>query len=324
MNLATLHGIHPATILPNTRTGFNVFLSDRVGEHPIKFLASNQTVDQAECHQLRASAALQVFIEDTSLEAYHDYLANHASQWIADGEISRDLKASLLIECSASQWELVYATSDWKRMAQVAQQIGRSIAEFVETIGINVLEVIHTLGAGIGEVQHSLRTGIYSAVLGNALGDDRDVCSELCMGGLLHDVGKRSVGDDAELVSECGEKGERRVRNHPLIGFRRLCHVSGLPQTALLMCYQHHENLRGTGYPCQIVEGEIHHGAKICAIVDRYDHLTTNENPRLASSPAAAGRIMEQDKSLRFDPEMMKVWLKLLKNHLKNSSSTTP
>jgi response regulator RpfG family c-di-GMP phosphodiesterase len=89
--------------------------------------------------------------------------------------------------------------------------------------------------------------------------------------------------------------------------------------TSLLMCYQHHENFDGSGFPVQLVDQEIHVGARICAIANRFDHLTSNENPRMAYAPGSAGRILEQDKSNRFDPEIMKAWLKLLKTHLRNS-----
>jgi HD-GYP domain-containing protein (c-di-GMP phosphodiesterase class II) len=88
---------------------------------------------------------------------------------------------------------------------------------------------------------------------------------------------------------------------------------------ALMMCYQHHECMDGSGYPAQRLDCEIHFAARVCAIANRYDHLTTNDNPKLAYTPGSAGRILEQDKSNRLDSEMMRTWLKLLKTHLKNS-----
>jgi HD-GYP domain-containing protein (c-di-GMP phosphodiesterase class II) len=316
MTSPTLHGIHPATILPNSVTGFNIYLSNREEERPIKFLANNQLVDDSECQQLRGNQALQVFIETTSIESYREYLSTHASQWMSDAGLPTKMKTELLLECLVAKWQAGFPSTDWNQLVDLSRDISGKLAEFMEKIGIQIPHVLESVDAGTAPALHALRTGIYCAMLGSELGYDRATVTELCMGGLLHDVGKRSVGDEAELASHLNE---RSTRAHPLIGFRRLCMCSNLPMTALLMCYQHHENFDGSGFPVQLVDQEIHFGARICAIANRFDHLTSNENPRMAYAPGSAGRILEQDKSNRFDPEMMKTWLKLLKTHLRNS-----
>ncbi|MCU0710198.1 MAG: HD domain-containing protein [Pirellula sp.] len=316
MTSPTLHGIHPATILPNSVTGFNIYLSNREEERPIKFLANNQLVDEAECGQLRSQQGLQVFIEETSRESYREYLSTHSSQWMNDPGIPASMKTELLLECMLAKWQVGFQSTDWDRVVALSREISEQLTDAIERIGIQIPHVLEHLDAGTNPTVHALRTGIYCALLSKELGFDRPTMIELCMGGMLHDVGKRSMGDEAELASHVNE---RSTRAHPLIGFRRLCRCADLPMTSLLMCYQHHENFDGSGFPVQLVDQEIHVGARICAIANRFDHLTSNENPRMAYAPGSAGRILEQDKSNRFDPEIMKAWLKLLKTHLRNS-----
>jgi len=311
----TLHQIHPATILPQATTGFNVYLSNRDGERPFKFLSCDKTVDIEDCDQLRENADLKVYIDASSLEAYRDYLVDHSNLWLADENLPCQLRNLLLLECMFSKWQPVFGKSDIKVTINLAKQLSNMLTSSIDIVSMRVPDVITSIGTGSDLARHSLRTGVYCTLLGNALGLARATLTELCMGGLLHDIGKEPITLQVKSAID-GE--ERNTRSHPLIGFRRLCTHANVPLTILMMCYQHHENVDGSGFPVRLVEDEIHIAARICAIANRFDHLTSSDNPRQAYSAGSAGRIMEQDRSNRFDSEVMRVWLKLLKNHLKN------
>jgi len=312
----TLHQIHPATILPQALTGFNVYLSNAECDRPVKFLSSEKEVDESDCAQLRDSDGLKVFIDATSLGAYRDYLVTYSSRWLADDSLPNRLRSALLVECMFSQWQTSLCAMECNALVGSARNIAKRLITSTDCIEIKIPDLIHDLGTGVDLARHSFRTGIYCTLLGVALGYDRSLGVELCMGGLLHDIGKDPSLDPANTGPGANE---RMARSHPLNGFRRLCGYANVPMTVLMMCYQHHENVDGSGFPVRLTGEEIHIGARICAIVNRFDHLTSNENPRLAYSPGSAGRIMEQDRSNRFDQEMMKTWLRLLKSHLRNN-----
>jgi response regulator RpfG family c-di-GMP phosphodiesterase len=312
----TLHQIHPATILPQALMGFNVYLSNSPGERPFKFLSCDKVVDDSDCDHLRGRPELKVFIDASSLDAYRDYLVTHSSQWLADKSLPAHLRNSLLVECMFSKWQTSSSSQDSEFIFDLARDISDKLTSSINMVQMRIPDIIRSLNMGTDLVRHTFRTGIYCAMLGDAIGYDRSVIAELCMGGLLHDIGKdRAAATNKTAIGA----EERNMRSHPLMGFRRLCAFSNVPMTVLLMCYQHHENMDGSGFPVRILEDEIHIGAKICAVANRFDHLTSNENARMAYSPGSAGRIMEQDRSNRFDQEVMKTWLKLLKNHLKTS-----
>jgi HD-GYP domain-containing protein (c-di-GMP phosphodiesterase class II) len=311
----TLHQIHPATILPLATTGFNVYLSNRDGERPVKFLSCDRTVDSADCDQLRENSDLKVYIDASSLEVYRDYLVTHSKMWLADESLPNQLRNLLLLECMLSKWQGIFGRADFETMIDSARQLANMLTSSIDLVTMRIPDVITSIGAGSDMARHTLRTGSYCAMLGSALGLARATLTELCMGGLLHDIGKEPVSAQVKSAID-GE--ERNTRSHPLMGFRRLCAHANVPLSVLMMCYQHHENVDGSGFPVRLVEDEIHIAAKICAIANRFDHLTSSDNPRQAYSAGSAGRIMEQDRSNRFDSEVMRVWLKLLKNHLKN------
>jgi HD-GYP domain-containing protein (c-di-GMP phosphodiesterase class II) len=312
----TLHEIHPATILPQSLMGFNVYLSHGEGERPVKFLSSEKMVDETDYDQLRENANLKVFIDATSLAEYREYLVAHSSKWLTDERLPSRLRTALLLECLVAKWQSAFSSSSTDTTIDVAKEISERLVLSIEFLDVRIPDVIQALDMGIDLARHSLRTAIYCGLLGNSMGYDGTVLNELCMGGLLHDIGKQSNG---ESFKSSGPENDRSMRAHPLFGFRRLCNSRNVTTTVLMMCYQHHENLDGSGFPVRLIGDEIHFGAKICAIVNRFDHLTSSENPRMAYTCGSAGRIMEQDRSNRFDQEIMKTWLKLLKSHLKNS-----
>ncbi len=315
-----LHSIHPATILPKSYMGFNIYLSNREGEKPIKFISSNQWVNDSDCGMLRGNPVLRVFIDSSSLNSYREYLGSYANQWMSDPDLPSSLKSSLLLDCVQAKWRQGASSNDWQYLAGLARDISVPSAEFISVVGMKITDVLQTMDLGVDLTTHSLRTAIYSTILGNEIGCDRKTLVEICIGGLLHDIGKRHIGDETD---DHYDSEERRLAAHPTIGFRRLCHLTNFPKLSLLMCYQHHETMDGSGTPVQLADDEIHFASRICAIANRFDKLTSNENPRMAYSAGAAGRILEQDRSKRYDPEMMKTWLTLLKSHLKNSSTST-
>ncbi len=312
----TLHQIHPATILPQALMGFNVYLSNGDSERPVKFLSSDKVVDEADCEQLRENDELKVFIDATSLGAYRDYLVTHSNLWLADERLPNRLRSALLVECMFSKWQSGFESRDCQSLIYSAREIAEKLTSSADFVAIRIPDILQSLGAGADLARHSFRTAIYCTLLGDEIGYDPGVIIDLCVGGLLHDIGKDFSNDQLKMGAQAND---RMARSHSLAGFRRLCAFPNVNMTVLMMCYQHHENIDGSGFPVRLLGDEIHFGAKICAIVNRFDHLTSNDNPRMAYSPGSAGRIMEQDRSNRFDQEMMKTWLKLLKNHLKNN-----
>ena len=79
------------------------------------------------------------------------------------------------------------------------------------------------------------------------------------------------------------DAGEQRViRDHPRRGFAELCQRKGMSWLALMMVYQHHERGQGGGYPVGSVGDEIHDWAKICAIADVFDAMSSNRSYHMA------------------------------------------
>jgi putative nucleotidyltransferase with HDIG domain len=130
---------------------------------------------------------------------------------------------------------------------------------------------------------HSFRVALYAAALGRILGLRGEDLKAIEWGALLHDVGKMVVPD--HILRKVGPLTEDEwliMRQHPSWGFDMLAEVRFLQPAALDVIYSHHERWDGQGYPRGLAGEEIPLCARIFAVVDAYDAMTSDRPYRKA------------------------------------------
>lgn len=155
---------------------------------------------------------------------------------------------------------------------------------------------------------HSVNVAVLSAMMGMLCHMPRDEISLITLGGLLHDLGKVDVSSDI-LTKNRGlsDREFKIMKKHPLDGSRRILNVSDLPKKSILaaIAAQHHEHIDGSGYPNGITGNEMHHYAKITAIADVYDALTSERPYKKAYMPNIAYNIMHNINKGQFDQDLL-------------------
>jgi HD-GYP domain-containing protein (c-di-GMP phosphodiesterase class II) len=104
------------------------------------------------------------------------------------------------------------------------------------------------------------------------------------------------------------------IRRHPQLGFEKLAPQPDLNIGILMMTYQHHERIDGSGYPCSVPDLEIHPWAKLCAIVDVFEAITSDRPYLVPCSVESALNFMESGRDKQFDGDMLDVWVRLQKS----------
>lgn len=159
------------------------------------------------------------------------------------------------------------------------------------------------------EEQHSKRVSQLCAAIGTALGlSDEDII-ELRTVGLMHDIGKIAIDDRILEKSEALSKTEwLEIERHPEIGYKILSSVN---QFAPLADYvlAHHERWDGQGYPKGLKGDAIPLEARIIAVADAYDAMTSDRPYRSKLSPDAAIKEIKGNSGTQFDPDIVKVFL---------------
>lgn len=159
---------------------------------------------------------------------------------------------------------------------------------------------------------HSVNVAIYAVTFGRILGNNRETLQELALAGLLHDIGKLSV--PLEIIDKPGElTGEEynQVKRHTYEGYKQLVKRTGVSNDVLQAVLQHHEKLNGSGYPLQLKSSKIHPWARMLAIIDIYDALTSKRCYRDAVLPhETADYLMGMASQGELDLKMLNLYLK--------------
>lgn len=152
---------------------------------------------------------------------------------------------------------------------------------------------------------HSERVVSFSLRLGRELGLGAERLTALEFGALLHDIGKIGV-PDAILRKPAALDGDEwaRMRMHPLYGQRILEGIEFL-QGASRVVAEHHEQWDGSGYPQGLRGGEIDLNARIFAVADAFDAMTSDRVYRRGRSYEAALAELEDYAGRQFDPQVV-------------------
>ena len=159
---------------------------------------------------------------------------------------------------------------------------------------------------------HSERVTAIGLKIGKALGLSPKDLDILHRGGLLHDIGKIGVGH--AILDKPGKlsPGEREdIEKHVILGTRILEPIPAYAEI-LPIVKQHHENYDGTGYTEGLAGNEICLYARILALADRFEALTSDRPYRKALSQKKAIEIIMEQKGKELDPEVVEAFLKIV------------
>ncbi len=158
---------------------------------------------------------------------------------------------------------------------------------------------------------HSLRVSHVACKLGEMLGLNSEQLKALERGALLHDIGKIGISDT--ILHKPGKLTEdewKIMRMHPDIGARIVERIPFL-QDCMPVVHYHHERWDGSGYPFGLKGTDIPLFARIFAVADVYDALTSKRSYRKSSTPDDALNYLREQSTILFDPEVVEALAKL-------------
>ncbi|WP_378956331.1 HD-GYP domain-containing protein [Pelosinus sp. sgz500959] len=160
---------------------------------------------------------------------------------------------------------------------------------------------------------HSVNVGLFSIVIGMAMNVPHDELCLLGMGGFLHDFGKTAI--TPEIINKQGKltlAEFNEIKEHASLGYRMLKSDDQLDYRIMFMALQHHERCNGSGYPWGIEKDKIHPLARIVAVADVYDALTTDRVYRSRLSSFAAMQIINEGDRIHFDSDVIAAFNKVV------------
>lgn len=161
---------------------------------------------------------------------------------------------------------------------------------------------------------HSDRVSEFAVLIGTKMGLDEKTIHILKIGGLFHDIGKIGIPDSILLKeSKLSDDEYSQIKNHPTIGAHILGNATVFQDIIPIVKY-HHERYDGRGYPSQLAGTDIPLIARITAVADAFDAMTSKRTYRDSLPIEKVKEEIERCSGTQFDPEIEKLFLGILNN----------
>lgn len=207
----------------------------------------------------------------------------------------------------------------YKRIEQFSQSLNeRSPSLSFERLPTAVVETMTSLAYAVDAKDqythgHSRKVSTYAALIAQAAGLKPIDVEEVRLGALLHDVGK--VGIPEEILNKAGPLDAdewETMKSHAVLGWRILDPLLAL-RNVREMVKHHHEFFDGSGYPDQIERERIPLGARIIAVADAYDTITSPRVYKKARAAEDALAEIERCAAAQFDPELVRLFVEVIR-----------
>ncbi len=189
-----------------------------------------------------------------------------------------------------------------------------SIIEKVEEKKVDAVRLVLTNSSKAKNYAKSaVNCGLLSVTVGLALNRPRHKIFQLCSGALLHDVGMQRVPQEIVEQDRALEAQElKTLKTHPVYSYRIINKELQLSEEIAQIALQHHERWDGDGYPQGLSGSNILFEARIVSVVDAFEAMVSERPWRNSMIGYEAMRAILSDNQRRFDPEIVKIFIRAM------------
>lgn len=202
----------------------------------------------------------------------------------------------------------------YKKLLQERTRLQEAHEQLLAAYEATIASLSHAMDLRDHETEgHSQRVAELTVKLAQALGMSEGQIVHLRRGALLHDLGKIGIPDS--ILHKPGRLTEEEwiiMRRHPQFAHDILSPIEYL-HPALEIPYSHHEKWDGTGYPHGLKGEQIPLAARLFAVIDVWDALTSDRSYRPAWSSEAAQNYIHEQAGQHFDPQVVDLFFKIIK-----------
>lgn len=296
--------IRVSTLVPDMPTTFDLYIQLQ-SRHVLYLRAGDRLTSQKIANLDRADV---FFVPEEQRQSYKAFVFKRLNEEGLDART----KALILRESSLTLAEEIFEQPDVSKALDDSKALITEFIQFMEKEPEGMAHLVSLSSHDFYTYNHSLDVGIYSLGLGAAIGYSGEELAELGRGALFHDIGKRNV--DVEIICKKGGLNDvewAQMQKHPQFGLRILTDYN-CSEAMKACCFEHHESFLGNGYPQALTGPEIHPMARIVAITDTYDALTTKRSYNEPMSPSDALEFMRNKLGGKYDPDMLNAMYSVL------------
>lgn len=285
------------------------------GQRPVLYRSIGSAYSMADCRKLAEQGIQHLYVPTVQHRVFQRVMTERLVRAYEDPELGRAERCRIVRD---SCGKMIEDLMSFPHVEGIAETIGAMAGRFsawcvedpdkfgylLDMSEHDFYTTTHMVNVGVG-------CGLLCAEL---LGGDESCMRDVMQGGLVHDVGKRGV--PADILNKEGKLTDDEwvmIRNHPTMGVELLARQEGITPVAIEMTRDHHERMDGRGYPAGLKAAQIGRFARLCAVVDVYDAMTSARPYRGAIPPGKVLESMREEAGTVLDAEMFRAWESVVK-----------
>lgn len=268
------------------------------------FLQSDTVVDGDKKVYLRGIE--QLYVSDEEFEKYQSYAEKHLQSIANNPDIPFTDKADIVYKKASSVMDELFKNPDSLENMKRSQNIVDGFVNLALQDEATLESIMKIAAHDYYTHTHSINVSIYSLSLAKFLGlKDKDL-EDIGMASMMHDLGKSKV--DAAIINKNGKLSDaefNEMKNHPQRGYDIALNMGINDKRILSGIRDHHEKLDGGGYPRGLKDKQLSLFARIIAVADVFDALTTKRSYKDALSSFSAISIMKNQMDTHLDMRLV-------------------
>lgn len=257
--------------------------------------------------------AQQLMLDEAMISRLHimgidSIFINHPCLEIAPPEIINEQTRVETVKLTHQAFE-TFEKNRTLNLAGIRQMMKKVIGDVVDNRHV-LIHLTDIRAHGDYTFGHSINVCLLSVMMGVKIRLSEQELLELAMGAILHDLGMMLIpADILQKPGPLSSGGWKLIQEHTETGFEILRKVGPIPLVSAHVAYQHHENFNGSGYSRGLSGEDIHLCARIVAVADLYDAISSDRPYRKALPPHEAYEIMFASRGAKLDPQLVDVFL---------------
>ncbi len=305
--------VHLASLRVGAVTGFDLYLPSARTGRMVLYRSGGLPFTEAHCDRLASNNVQELYIATADRKRYLQYIEGHLGEVLHDESIPPQQRARILYTSASVLIEEVFADPTLRPSISRAHDFVEHTVDYIFRKAEHFTDLLEIMSFDYHTYTHSVNVCIFGVALGRRLGYGQQDLNRLGAGLLLHDAGKSLI--DPVILAKRGPLTPEEweiVKTHPARGAELLRKSGAVENESLQVVLQHHEKCCGRGYPAGLGEKEIHSFAKIAAVADVFDALTTERSYKRAVASFPAIRIMQVEMADSFDRAILREMILLL------------
>jgi HD-GYP domain-containing protein (c-di-GMP phosphodiesterase class II) len=292
----------------------DLFVQYEPNGSPVLYHRAGCPIETQQLSGLAEAGVQHIFVRTEDFHQFGTHLLESVDSLVGARPIPSAERFAVLQVALAMEIERTSRLVDCGPYVALAEKVGRDLTVLLSANKVLPKDLFRLARHDFNTFTHVTNVAAYSVVLSEWLGlCSADGLEQIATAAILHDIGKRFIPSEILTKPSRLDPHERDIiETHPQRGYEELCQRPGLTHDQLMIVYQHHERIDGTGYPVGIQGDEIHPWARMLSVVDVFDAMTGTRPYRRSATAQEAMNYIRQNAGTQFDREVVQCWTSIM------------